>query len=72
MPNVTLYLDDQSMAFPGQQRRLLVDIASRSGGPTRHSPRQGSQAGLVRYITNKPKLDKTEGDVNATYGDLRR
>ena len=28
----------------------------------------GSQAGAIRYITNKPKLGVTEGDVNAGYG----
>ena len=28
----------------------------------------GAQAGAIRYITNKPKLDVTEGEVNAGYG----
>jgi outer membrane receptor protein involved in Fe transport len=28
----------------------------------------GAQAGVVRYITNKPKLDVTEGNVSAGYG----
>ena len=28
----------------------------------------GAQAGAIRYITNKPKLDVTEGDANAGYG----
>jgi outer membrane receptor protein involved in Fe transport len=28
----------------------------------------GAQAGAIRYITNKPKLDVTEGSVNAGYG----
>ena len=27
----------------------------------------GAQAGVLRYITNKPKLDMTEGSVNAGY-----
>ena len=27
----------------------------------------GAQAGVLRYITNKPKLDVTEGNVNAGY-----
>jgi iron complex outermembrane recepter protein len=26
-----------------------------------------AQAGVLRYITNKPKLDVTEGNVNAGY-----
>jgi outer membrane receptor protein involved in Fe transport len=28
----------------------------------------GAQAGVLRYITNKPKLDVTEGSVDASYG----
>ena len=27
----------------------------------------GAEAGVLRYITNKPKLDVTEGNVNAGY-----
>ncbi len=32
----------------------------------------GAQAGAIRYITNKPKLDVTEGNVNAGYGITAR
>ena len=32
----------------------------------------GAEAGAVRYITNKPKLDVTEGNVNAGYGITAR
>jgi len=32
----------------------------------------GAQAGALRYITNKPKLDTTEGDVNVGYGITAR
>ena len=28
----------------------------------------GAQAGVIRYITNKPKLNTTEGSVTAGYG----
>ena len=28
----------------------------------------GAQAGAIRYITNKPKIDVTEGEANASYG----
>ena len=28
----------------------------------------GAEAGAIRYITNKPKLDVTEGNANAGYG----
>src|SRR5260370_1161908 len=31
-------------------------------------PHSVAQAGVVRYITNKPKLDVTEGNVEAGYG----
>ncbi len=71
MPNVALYLDDQSMAFPGHNNDVyLVDMERVEilEGPQGTLFGGGSQAGLVRYITNKPKLDKTEGDVNASYG----
>jgi outer membrane receptor protein involved in Fe transport len=28
----------------------------------------GAEAGVIRYITNAPKLDRTEGNVTASYG----
>ena len=28
----------------------------------------GAQAGAIRYVTNKPRLDTTSGEVNAGYG----
>ena len=28
----------------------------------------GAQAGVIRYITNKPKMNVTEGSVSAGYG----
>ncbi len=71
MPNVALYLDDQSMAFPGHNNDVyLVDMERVEilEGPQGTLFGGGSQAGLVRYITNKPNLNRTEGNVNATYG----
>ena len=71
MPNVALYLDDQSMAFPGHNNDVyLVDMERVEilEGPQGTLFGGGSQAGLVRYITNKPKLNRTEGNVNASYG----
>jgi len=41
--------------------------ASRCLRTTRHPFRSGAEAGVLRYITNKPKLDVTEGIVNAGY-----
>ena len=70
-PNVALYLDDESMQFPGRNMDVyLADIARVEvlEGPQGTLFGGGAQAGAVRYITNKPNLNKTEGNVNAGYG----
>ena len=70
-PNVALYLDDQSMQFPGRNMDIyLADIERVEvlEGPQGTLFGGGAQAGAVRYITNKPKLNSTEGNVNAGYG----
>src|SRR5271167_3141351 len=70
-PNVALYLDDQSMQFPARNNDpYLVDMERVEvlEGPQGTLFGGGAQAGAIRYITNKPKLDVTEGDVNAGYG----
>jgi len=70
-PNVGLYLDDQSMQFPARNNDVyLVDMERVEvlEGPQGTLFGGGAQAGAIRYITNKPKLDVTEGNVNATYG----
>ena len=70
-PNVALYLDDQSMQFPARNNDVyLVDMERVEvlEGPQGTLFGGGAQAGAIRYITNKPKLDITEGDVNAGYG----
>jgi len=69
-PNVAIYLDDQSGQVPG--RNLDVYAADMERIEVLEGPQgtlfgAGAQAGVVRYITNKPKLDKTEGAVNAGY-----
>ncbi len=74
-PNVALYLDDQSMQFPARNNDVyMVDMERIEvlEGPQGTLFGGGSQAGAVRYITNKPKLDVTEGDVNAGYGITAR
>jgi iron complex outermembrane recepter protein len=70
-PNVAVYLDDQSMQFPDRNNDVyLVDMERVEvlEGPQGTLFGGGAQAGAIRYITNKPKLDVTEGNVNAGYG----
>jgi iron complex outermembrane recepter protein len=70
IPNVSIYLDDQSGALPG--RNLDVYAADMERIEVLEGPQgtlfgSGSEAGVLRYITNKPKLDVTEGSVDAGY-----
>ncbi len=70
-PNVALYLDDQSMQFPARNNDVyLVDMERIEvlEGPQGTLFGGGAQAGAIRYITNKPKLDETSGDFNAGWG----
>ena len=70
-PNVAVYLDDQSLQFPG--RNLDVYMADMERIEVLEGP-QGTlfggsaEAGAVRYITNKPNLTTTSGNVEASYG----
>ena len=70
-PNVAVYLDDQSMQFPG--RNVDVYFADMERVEVLEGP-QGTlfggsaEAGAIRYITNKPKLNVTEGNTSASYG----
>src|SRR5271155_4623247 len=70
-PNVALYLDDQSMQFPARNNDVyMVDMERVEvlEGPQGTLFGGGAQAGAIRFITNKPKLDVTEGNANAGYG----
>jgi outer membrane receptor protein involved in Fe transport len=67
-PNVAVYIDDQSAQVPGHNLDLLsVDLQRVEvlEGPQGTLFGSGAEAGVVRYITNKPKLDAFEGIVNA-------
>ena len=70
-PNVALYLDDQSMQFPARNADVyLVDMERVEvlEGPQGTLFGGGAEAGAVRYITNKPKLDTFEGHIEGTAG----
>jgi iron complex outermembrane recepter protein len=70
-PNVAVYLDDQSMQFPARNLDVyMVDMERIEvlEGPQGTLFGGGAEAGAIRYITNKPKLDRTEGNAEASYG----
>jgi iron complex outermembrane recepter protein len=70
-PNVAIYLDDQSGQLPGRNLDIYAADLERIEvleGPQGTLFGAGAQAGVIRYITNKPKLDVTEGNVSAGYG----
>ena len=66
-PNVAIYLDDQSGQLPS--RNLDVYTADLERVEVLEGPQgtlfgAGAQAGAVRYITNKPKLNVIEGSIS--------
>ena len=70
-PNVAIYLDEQSGQLPG--RNLDVYAADLERVEVLEGPQgtlfgAGAQAGVIRYITNKPKLNTTQAEVTAGYG----
>jgi len=70
-PNVAVYLDDQSGQLPG--RNLDVYAADLERVEVLEGPQgtlfgAGAQAGVIRYITNKPRLNKTEASFSGSYG----
>jgi len=70
-PNVAVYLDDQSELLPGRDLDVYAVDLERIEvleGPQGTLFGAGAQAGVVRFITNKPKLDTFSVDINAGYG----
>lgn len=70
-PNVAIYLDDQSGQLPARNLDVYAADLERIEileGPQGTLFGAGAEAGVVRYITNKPKLNVTEGNVEAGYG----
>src|SRR3984885_12887705 len=70
-PNVAIYLDNKSGQLPGRN----LDFSSADLGRVEVFERPqgtffgaGPQAGAIRYIPNKPKMNVTEGSVSAGYG----
>ena len=69
-PNVAVYLDEQSAQLPNRNLDIYAADLERIEileGPQGTLFGAGAQAGVVRYITNKPKLNVTEAIVNAGY-----
>jgi len=70
-PNVAIYLDNQSGQLPNRNLDIYAADLNRIEileGPQGTLFGSGAEAGVIRYITNEPKLDVTEGSVKAGYG----
>src|SRR5258708_8212501 len=70
-PNVAIYLDDQSGQLPARNLDIYAADLERIEileGPQGTLFGAGAQAGVVRYITNKPKLNTTEANFQTRYG----
>ncbi len=70
-PNVAVYLDEQSGQIPSRNLDIMAVDLERVEvleGPQGTLFGGGAQAGVLRYITNKPKLNKFEGNAEASYG----
>jgi iron complex outermembrane recepter protein len=70
-PNVAIYLDNQSGQLPNRNLDIYAADLNRIEvleGPQGTLFGSGAEAGVIRYITNEPKLDVTEGNVKGGYG----
>jgi len=69
-PNVAIYLDNQSGQLPNRNLDIYAADLNRIEvleGPQGTLFGAGAEAGAIRYITNEPKLNVTEGSVKAGY-----
>jgi iron complex outermembrane recepter protein len=70
-PAVAIYLDEQSGQLPGRNLDVYAADLERIEvleGPQGTLFGGGALSGVLRYITNKPKLNVTEGSFEAGYG----
>jgi outer membrane receptor protein involved in Fe transport len=70
-PNVAVYLDDQSELLPGRDLDVYAVDLERIEvleGPQGTLFGAGAQAGVVRFITNKPELNTFAVNVEGGYG----
>lgn len=70
-PNVAVYLDDSSALQPGRDLDVYAVDLKRVEvleGPQGTLFGAGAEAGVVRFITNKPNLYATQVNVNGGYG----
>src|SRR5579859_4534455 len=70
-PNVAIYFDNQSGQLPNRNLDIYaadIDRIEILEGPQGTLFGSGAEAGAIRYITNQPKLDVTEGNIKAGYG----
>ncbi len=69
-PNVAIYLDNQSGQLPGRNLDVYAADLNRIEvleGPQGTLFGSGAEAGMVRYITNEPKLGTFEGSFKGGY-----
>jgi iron complex outermembrane recepter protein len=70
-PNVAIYLDNQSGQLPNRNLDIYAADLERIEvleGPQGTLFGAGAEAGVIRYITNQPKIDVTEANVKGGYG----
>src|ERR1700692_110115 len=70
-PNVAIYLDNQSGQLPNRNLDIYAADLNRIEvleGPQGTLFGAGAEAGVIRYITNEPKLDAVEGSVKGGGG----